>query len=73
MSRLRESQALRKIAVSAQFEASDMLSIQNLTHVYPGGVRALDCISLEIPAGMFGLLGPNGAGDSTLMRSIATL
>jgi ABC-2 type transport system ATP-binding protein len=50
-----------------------MLSIENLTHVYPGGVRALDSVTLEIPAGMFGLLGPNGAGKSTLMRSIATL
>jgi ABC-type multidrug transport system ATPase subunit len=50
-----------------------MLSIQNLTHIYPGGVRALDDVSLEIPPGMFGLLGPNGAGKSTLMRSIATL
>jgi ABC-type multidrug transport system ATPase subunit len=50
-----------------------MLSIQNLTHVYPGGVRALDSVSLEIPPGMFGLLGPNGAGKSTLMRCVATL
>ncbi|MEJ1968130.1 MAG: ABC transporter ATP-binding protein [Rhizomicrobium sp.] len=50
-----------------------MLSIQNLTHVYPRGVRALNGVSLDIPAGMFGLLGPNGAGKSTLMRCIATL
>jgi ABC-2 type transport system ATP-binding protein len=50
-----------------------MLSIQKLSHVYPGGVRALDGLDLEIPAGMFGLLGPNGAGKSTLMRCIATL
>jgi ABC-2 type transport system ATP-binding protein len=50
-----------------------MLAIENLTHVYPNGVRALDGISLEIPRGMFGLLGPNGAGKSTLMRTIATL
>jgi len=50
-----------------------MLSIQKLTHVYRGGVRALDSVSLEIPAGMFGLLGPNGAGKSTLMRCVATL
>jgi ABC-type multidrug transport system ATPase subunit len=50
-----------------------MLSIVNLTHVYAGGVRALDGVSLEIPAGMFGLLGPNGAGKSTLMRCVATL
>ncbi|MGC4000963.1 MAG: ABC transporter ATP-binding protein [Anaeromyxobacter sp.] len=50
-----------------------MLVISDLTHVYPGGTRALDGISLEIPRGMFGLLGPNGAGKSTLMRCIATL
>jgi ABC-2 type transport system ATP-binding protein len=50
-----------------------VLSIQNLTHVYSGGVRALDGISLDIGPGMFGLLGPNGAGKSTLMRDIATL
>lgn len=50
-----------------------MLTVENLTHVYANGTRALDDVSLTIPHGMFGLLGPNGAGKSTLMRSIATL
>jgi ABC-2 type transport system ATP-binding protein len=50
-----------------------VLSIQNLTKTYPGGVRALRGINLEIPPGMFGLLGPNGAGKSTLMKILATL
>ena len=50
-----------------------MLIIENLTHVYPNGVRALDEVSLTIERGMYGLLGPNGAGKSTLMRTIATL
>jgi ABC-type multidrug transport system ATPase subunit len=50
-----------------------MLKIQDLTHTYPNGVRALDAVSLDIPAGMFGLLGPNGAGKSSLMRCLATL
>ena len=50
-----------------------MLAIDNLTHVYAGGTRALDGVTITIPRGMFGLLGPNGAGKSTLMRSIATL
>lgn len=50
-----------------------MLAIENLTHVYSGGVKALDNVNLEIGRGMFGLLGPNGAGKSTLMRSVATL
>ena len=50
-----------------------MLTIENLTHIYGNGTRAVDGVSLTIPKGMFGLLGPNGAGKSTLMRSIATL
>lgn len=50
-----------------------MLAIKDLAHVYAGGTRALDNISIDIPRGMFGLLGPNGAGKSTLMRTIATL
>jgi len=50
-----------------------MLTISQLTHVYPNGTRALDDVSLDIPRGMFGLLGPNGAGKSTLMRCVATL
>jgi len=50
-----------------------MLSIASLRHVYPDGACALDGVSIDIPAGMFGLLGPNGAGKSTLMRILATL
>ena len=50
-----------------------MLQIDELSHVYANGVRALDEVSLTIPPGMFGLLGPNGAGKSSLMRCVATL
>ena len=50
-----------------------MLFIDDLTHVYGNGTRALDDVSLTIAKGMFGLLGPNGAGKSTLMRCVATL
>jgi len=50
-----------------------MLIIENLTHVYPNGTRALDEVNLIVRKGMFGLLGPNGAGKSTLMRTVATL
>jgi ABC-2 type transport system ATP-binding protein len=50
-----------------------MLSLQDVSHVYPKGTRALDHMTLSIPWGMYGLLGPNGAGKSTLMRTIATL
>jgi ABC-2 type transport system ATP-binding protein len=50
-----------------------MLELNNVSHIYPNGTRALDNVTLSIPHGMFGLLGPNGAGKSTLMRAIATL
>jgi ABC-type multidrug transport system ATPase subunit len=49
------------------------LRIENLSKTYANGVRALDDVSLTIPAGMYGLLGPNGAGKSTLMQILATL
>src|ERR671914_805159 len=50
-----------------------MLELENVSHVYPNGTRALDRVTLSIPRGMYGLLGPNGAGKSTLMRAVATL
>ncbi len=50
-----------------------LLKISNLSKLYPGGLKALTNVDLEISNGMFGLLGPNGAGKSSLMRTIATL
>ncbi|GAA1966206.1 ABC transporter ATP-binding protein [Catenulispora subtropica] len=45
------------------------VTIDNLTVAFKRGqVRALDDVSLRLPAGMVGLLGPNGAGKTTLMR-----
>ena len=49
-----------------------MLSLQDVSHVYANGTRALGHVTLSIPRGMYGLLGPNGAGKSTLMRTLAT-
>ena len=49
------------------------LQIRGISKTYPGGVQALNHVTLTIPAGMYGLLGPNGAGKSTLMRILATL
>jgi ABC-2 type transport system ATP-binding protein len=52
----------------AAIEASE------LHKTYPPGVKAVDGVSLSVPAGtIFGLLGPNGAGKSTTVRLLCTL
>jgi ABC-type multidrug transport system ATPase subunit len=50
-----------------------MIVVTHLTKTYPGNVRALRDVNLEIGTGMFGLVGPNGAGKTTLMRILAGL
>jgi ABC-2 type transport system ATP-binding protein len=46
----------------------------NLVKTYPGEVRALDGLDLEVRAGtIFALLGPNGAGKSTTVKILTTL
>jgi ABC-2 type transport system ATP-binding protein len=50
------------------------IEADGLVKTYPGDVRALDGLSLTVPAGaIFGLLGPNGAGKSTTVRILTTL
>jgi len=49
---------------------SALIELKNVTKTY-GDLRALDAVSLEIPAGrIVGLVGPNGAGKTTLLRAI---
>ncbi|HYO42614.1 MAG TPA: ATP-binding cassette domain-containing protein [Candidatus Limnocylindrales bacterium] len=48
------------------------IAIEGLAKRYPGGVLALDGLSMTVPAGsVFGLLGPNGAGKTTCLRLLA--
>ncbi|MGN3973272.1 ABC transporter ATP-binding protein [Tsuneonella sp. SYSU-LHT278] len=48
-----------------------ILRIEGLTKVYPGGLKALDGVDLEIRKGeIFALLGPNGAGKTTLIGAV---
>jgi len=51
-----------------------IIEVDGLVKTFHGGVRALDGLSLRVPAGVtYGLLGPNGAGKTTLIRVLATL
>lgn len=50
------------------------ISMTDLVKEYPGGVRGVDEVDLEIHDGeFFALLGPSGCGKTTLLRSIAGL
>jgi multiple sugar transport system ATP-binding protein len=50
------------------------ISIERVTKVYDGDVRAVDDITLKVRAGEFVVLvGPSGCGKSTLLRMIAGL
>ncbi|MGE5292471.1 MAG: ATP-binding cassette domain-containing protein [Micromonosporaceae bacterium] len=54
--------------------AAFAIEARDLVKTYPKGVRALDGLSIEVPAGtVFGLLGPNGAGKSTTIKILTTL
>src|SRR5512145_2204230 len=50
------------------------VSLKQVCKIYPGGVRAVDAVSLDIADGEFVVLvGPSGCGKSTTLRMIAGL
>jgi len=66
------------IEVLAQFRRwrvnVSVIVTHRLTKVFPGSIRAVDGIDLEVNAGeIFGFLGPNGAGKTTTIKMLNTL
>ncbi|MFL5750781.1 MAG: ABC transporter ATP-binding protein [Chloroflexota bacterium] len=50
-----------------------LISVRSLTKRYPGGVTALDGLTVDIDRGIVGLVGSNGAGKSTLIKILLGL
>ena len=50
-----------------------LISTQSLTKRYPGGVTALDGLTIDLEPGIIGLVGANGAGKSTFLRILLGL
>ncbi len=47
------------------------IKIENLVKIYPGNIKAISHLNLDIQQGIFGLLGPNGSGKTTLIQILA--
>jgi len=53
--------------------ADEVIRTEALTKLYPGGILAVDELSLSVRRGeIFGLLGPNGAGKTTTAGMLTT-
>ena len=50
-----------------------LIALRDLTRQYPGGVTALDGLTLDLEPGIIGLVGANGAGKSTLIKILLGL
>ena len=50
-----------------------LVSLDRLSKRYPGGVMALDALTVAIEPGVVGLVGANGAGKSTLIKILLGL
>jgi len=63
----------RSATTGASAIASAVIDATALTKVYPGGVTALDGLTVPVAPGITGLIGANGAGKSTLIKILLGL
>jgi ABC-2 type transport system ATP-binding protein len=59
--------------VSRTAGSTPLVALEGLSKRYPGGVTALDALTLTIEPGVVGLVGANGAGKSTLIKILLGL
>jgi len=67
--------AIAPLAFAAPSEVTDsVVAVRNVSKLYPGGVQALENVSVDFPRGQLtSLLGPSGCGKTTLLKIIAGL
>jgi NitT/TauT family transport system ATP-binding protein len=65
----------RAVVARAEAAAADaVVAVRGVSKLYPGGVQALETVSVDFPRGeLTSLLGPSGCGKTTLLKIIAGL
>src|ERR671918_946495 len=59
---------------TTEFSREPAVRVMNLTKEYPGGIRALEDVSFDMPKGeLTTIIGPSGCGKTTTLKIIAGL